>query len=175
MNNNHKDFKNFLDESHKTPEHLDSKVMTLISNELQVSHSVVFSKILGVQGFIGILTMLFCPQFEMSLTNNYDLFHFFHRTFGHSVCMIICGSIFLGSGAFVAGLVLNSAERKHILNSKYLYALSLSAAALSGMYLVGAQFYLNSVIYWTIGALISQIVLFILSSKLKYRLLGASS
>lgn len=175
MNNNHKDFNNFLDDSHKTPEHLDSKVMTLISNELQVSHSVVFSKILGVQGFIGILTMLFCPQFEMSLTNNYDLFHFFHRTFGHSVCMIICGSIFLGSGAFVAGLVLNSAERKHILNSKYLYALSLSAAALSGMYLVGAQFYLNSVIYWTIGALISQIVLFILSSKLKYRLLGASS
>lgn len=175
MNNNQKDFKKFLEISHTTPESLDSKVITLISNELQVSHTVVFSKILGVQGFIGILTMLFCPQFDMSLTNNYELFHFFHRTLGHSLCMVICGSIFLGSGAFVAGLVLNSAERKHILNSKFLYALSLSAAALSSMYLIGAQFYLNSVIYWTIGALLSQMVLFVLSSKLKYRLLGASS
>lgn len=174
MNKINKDFIQFKNSSDETSLELDEKIMTFVKNDLKVSHSKVFFKIVLVQSFIGALTMIFCPQFEMSLTNNYELFHFFHRNFGHTICMLICGSIFMGSGAIFAALLFKAPERKLILSSKFYYSLSLSALAVGVFYLLGANIFINALLFWLLGAFVSQVILFSIGTKIKNYLLHGS-
>lgn len=149
-----KDYNDFLKSNNTPPKHLDSSILDMINAELNPSHKVVFGKLVMVQGFIGLITMLFCPQFNLSLTNNYDLFHYFHKTFGHQVCMVICGSIFLGSGAIFASYILKERELNKIKNSRFLYYVVLSIIAVTVFLAFGAEIYLNLVIFWLLGAVI---------------------
>ena len=75
MNN---DYQDFLQSDHQSPKELDAKIKNSIHEKMNPSHKLVFMKLISIQGFIGFVTMLFCPQFNFSLTNNYDLFHYFH-------------------------------------------------------------------------------------------------
>lgn len=147
------DYNDFVNSDLKTPDHINSTVLNMVNSDLNPSHKIVFGKLTLIQGFIGFITMLFCPQFEFSLTNNYDLFHYFHMTFGHEVCMIICGSIFLGSGAIFASYLLNEGEVNKIKNSKLLYYMALSIVAVTVFILFGAQIYLKLLGFWLIGAI----------------------
>ncbi|MBC76085.1 MAG: hypothetical protein CME64_08720 [Halobacteriovoraceae bacterium] len=154
------DYKDFLNDSHKTPKRLDESVLHMVHSDLDPSHKVVFIKLALIQGFIGVLTMLFCPQFNLSLTNNYDLFHYFHTNFGHAICMIICGSIFLGSGAIFAASILSKAELKKIHSCAPLYYMGLSIIAVSAFMILGAEVYLNLLTFWLLGAICSGLLLF---------------
>lgn len=174
MNKMEKDFIQFKSEEVLTPKVLDQKILSFVKKDLEASHPQVFFKIIIVQGFIGALTMIFCPQFDMSLTNNYELFHFFHRNFGHTICMLICGTIFMGSGAIFAALLFKAPERKLILASKFYYAMALSGLAVGTFYFLGANIYINALSFWLVGALSSQIILFTLGAKLKNYLLRGS-
>lgn len=155
-----KDYNDFLHETKKTNSSLDKSVLDMVHLDLNPSHKVVFFKLTLVQGFIGFLTLLFCPQFNFSLTNNYDLFHYFHTNFGHAICMIICGSIFLGSGAVFASYILTQGEVNKIRNSRFLYYTGLSILAVSSFMLFGAEIYLNLLSYWLLGAIGGGMTLF---------------
>ena len=61
------------------PEDLSERILSFVQSDLNPSHKIVFTKLLAIQGFIGFLTLLFCPQFNLSLTNNFELFHYFHH------------------------------------------------------------------------------------------------
>lgn len=150
---NKQDFESFTQGETPSPTHLDERVLTFVHNELNPPHQKVFLKLVLVQGFIGALTLLFCPQFNLSLTNYYDLFHFFHMTFGHKICMIICGGIFLGSGAFFSTYILSNEEVNQIKKSRFLYYTGLSILAVSTFMVFGAEVYLNAVIFWLIGSI----------------------
>ena len=152
MNN---DYKDFLNETAKTSKALDKKVLKLISDELKPKKKYVLIKLITVHAFIGTLTMLFCPQFNMSLTNNFEVFHYFHHTFGAVICNIICGAIFLGSGAIFASSILSMSELKYVQSNSFFYYLSLSIFFVSSLFLFGAQAYLNGVLFWIAGAIIS--------------------
>lgn len=175
MNNqNQKDYQDFKNApSENVPSHLTEDILKFVKSDLDPSHAIVFSKLVAVQAIIGTITMLFCPQFNMSFTNSYDLFHYFHHTFGETICMLICGSIFMGSGAIIASYLLSEGEVKKIKNSKLLYYMSLTIVALSSFYFLGAQIYLNITLYWIIGALTTGLSLFhfntLLRSKLSLR------
>ena len=168
----HKDYNDFLQETEKTTSTLDESVLSMVHLDLNPGHKVVFFKVTLIQGFIGFLTMLFCPQFNFSLTNNYDLFHYFHQTFGHSVCMVICGSIFLGSGAVFASYILTQGEVNKIRNSRFLYYTGLSILAVSSFMLFGAEIYLNLLSFWLIGAIGGGITLFEINSILRKNILN---
>ena len=74
------DFQEFLAASEKRlspPEHMQNNILEYVKSELQPSHHIVFSKLIGIHTFIGILTLTFCPQFTMSITHNQKLYHFF--------------------------------------------------------------------------------------------------
>jgi hypothetical protein len=146
------DFKVFLESSKKSPVYLDDKVIKYIHNELNPNYLKVLLKLIMIQAFIGTITMIFCPQFSYSLTNNYDIFHYFHMNFGAQVCMLLCGCIFVGSGALFASTILTKAEIKKIKKHKYLYYTCLSIIFLSLFILIGAKVYLNLVVYWILGA-----------------------
>jgi hypothetical protein len=144
----------------QVPAKLKESIFSLVKKDIQPDHKVVFFKLIFIQAVIGVMTMLFCPQFEMSLTNSYDLFHFFHKTFGHKVCMVICGSIFIGSGALVANSILTKAEIKRIKGSSFLYYMTISSITVSAFLLLSQNTYLSLVPYWFTGATVSGIVFF---------------
>ena len=113
--NDKKDFQDFLNSKGvNPPNELSNKILSFVQADLNPSHKVVFFKLLLIQAFIGFLTLAFCPQFNFSLTNSFDLFHYFHHKFGENICMAICGSIFIGSGAVFAAYLLKSAEIRKI-------------------------------------------------------------
>lgn len=155
-----KDYNDFIKPSKKVPDHLNESILSMIYSDLNPSHKVVFAKLTLIQGFIGFITMLFCPQFKFSLTNNYDLFHYFHKNFGHQVCMIICGSIFLGSGAIFASYILKEGEIKKIKNSRFLYYMALSIIAVAVFMIFGAEIYISLLAFWLIGAIGGGVIAF---------------
>lgn len=167
------DFQNFLKTDHQmVNSELDQRILGIVAKELNPSHQKVFFKLISIQAFIGTLTLLFCPQFQLSLTNNYELFHYFHHRFGENICMMICGSIFLGSGSIFATYLLNRVEIQKIQQSTILYHLSMSIIFLSVFLLIGTGAYLVLNIFWLLGASISGILLFEMNRKIKSTILG---
>lgn len=160
MNN---DYNDFLQGNKESPTKLDCEITEMVFKDMIPDHKILFLKLTLIQGFIGFLTLTFCPQFNFSLTNNYELFHYFHHTFGHSVCMIICGAIFLGSGALFAKMILSSSEIESIRKSKFLYYMGLSILALATFMILGAKIYLHLVLYWLVGAIFGGILILELS------------
>lgn len=104
--------------------------------------------------------MLACPQFQMSLTNNYEVFHYFHYRYGEAVCMMICGSIFLGSGAMVASVAMNKGEVRMIRKVKTFSFFSLASISLLSFLLLGAEIYLSAAFFWLLGGGISGTIFF---------------
>ena len=155
---------NFLDfmnsEGVTPPDGLSNKLLDYVRNDLNPSHKTVFGKLLSIHVFIGFLTLIFCPQFNLSLTNNYELFHYFHHKFGESICMAICGSIFVGSGALLAVYILKAGEVRKIRESRFLYYFSITSIAITTFLLLGVDAYLNLAIFWFIGAYVGGLVLF---------------
>jgi hypothetical protein len=169
--NGHIDFEIFekLDDQAPT-EKISNEILSFVNLDLNPTHKSVFIKLLSIQAFIGFLTLLFCPQFQLSLTNSHQVFHYFHHTFGEQMCMILCGSIFIGTGAFFASYLLKFSEIKKIRESKFLYYISISSIALSSFMIQGAEIYLNLMAFWFIGACTSGLIMFEISFKIKREL-----
>jgi hypothetical protein len=123
-----KDFQDFCDSNSQSPsKNLDNTILNYVAEDLRPSGFHCYFKLFSVHAFVGVLTMLFCPQFGLSLTNNYELFHYFHLTFGMAICTALCAGIFMGTGALVAGFVLNSNEIKVIRQKAFLTYLSIAS------------------------------------------------
>lgn len=168
---NRKDFIDFVEaQSMKAPKNITNEVLSFVQKDLNPSHKIVFAKLFSIQAFIGVITLIFCPQFDLSLTNNYELFHFFHYKFGESICMMICGSIFIGTGAIFAATLLKSSEVRAIKESKVLYYLSLSILFLSSFMLIGSKVYLILAMYWLLGATLGGIIAFESSRYIRNRI-----
>ncbi|MFT6631194.1 MAG: hypothetical protein ACJAS4_001143 [Bacteriovoracaceae bacterium] len=155
-NSYQKDYSSFKSSNELAPTQ-DSRqaILKHIKEDLSVEHKSVFFKTLLIQAFIGTLTLLFCPQFNMSLTNNFELFHYFHHTFGDQICMTICGGIFIGTGSFFASTILKASELRLITNHKFFYLFFISGFLITGLLLFGAEIFLAGLVFWLAGALIS--------------------
>lgn len=162
-----KDYNDFLQAREVTPSSLDKNVLNYVKSDLNPEHKAVFFKLTLIHGFIGLITMLFCPQFNFSLTNNFDLFHYFHMNFGHQVCMMICGCIFLGTGSIFATYILSQGEINKIKSSRILYFTALSILAVSLFMLFGAKIYLNLVFFWLLGSVFGATALFEINRVIK--------
>jgi hypothetical protein len=153
LNNDYTSFKNSQELGPNSL--LRDSILNHVKEDLSVDHKAVFIKTLLIQAFIGVLTLLFCPQFEMSLTNNFELFHLFHHSFGSQVCMMICGSIFIGTGALFASSILRTSELQLITKNKFLYLTFISGFLITGLLLFGAEIFLAGLFFWLLGAFIS--------------------
>jgi uncharacterized protein YneF (UPF0154 family) len=148
-----KDFEEFSKASRPGPKAaLSQAILERVRSDLEPSVSLVFTKLLLVQSIVGVMTMLFCPQFNLSLTNNYDLFHFFHRNFGQTICMAICGGIFVGSGAVIGSFLLRKTEMNQVAKRPLLYYFALASVFLSAFMLLGVDVYLEAALAWVAGS-----------------------
>ena len=164
------DFNDFLEnEDAVPPKELEQLLIKRVEADFSPLHSVVFIKLLFVQAFIGFLSLLLCPQFELSLTSNFELFHFFHHNLGIYWCMTACGTVFIGSGAMVASLILGKLERAKVLSSKGLYFMAITGIALSFFVIFGTRIYIDLIAFWVLGATISGIIsMFSMDLLLRY-------
>jgi len=136
----------------KPPKGLDSKILKFVKGDLIPNHKIIFGKLFLIQAFVGTLVLLFCPQFDFSLTGNYELFHFFHRNLGIYGCTAVCGGIFLGSGLFFANFILQRGELAAIRKSRMLYPMALSGVFILIFLFMGAKVYLDLSITWFFGS-----------------------
>ncbi len=161
MVNPNTDFQDFTTREDVSPNNeLNQKILENVKNDLSSSHLTVLGKLVSIQGLIGLLTLLFCPQFNFSLTNNTEVFHYFHNNFGESICMIICGAIFIGPGAILAAYLLKYSELKMIKQSRFLYYFCLVSIFLLIFIIMGAEVYLKLTSFWILGATLSGVILF---------------
>ena len=163
-----KDLKDFIQNNEMNPSSkLDDTVLSFVKDDLAYNKKTIFMKLVLIQSFIGILTLLFCPQFQLSLTNSHELFHYFHHTFGKNICMMICGSIFVGSGALFAGTVLNLRELRIINDSKLLFYVMISIFALFIFSIINTELYLTLSLFWLVGASLAGITMFSIGLSFK--------
>ena len=81
--------------------------------------------------------------------------------------MMLCGGIFLGSGAVAAGLILNSYELQKIYRSKVQYYFALCSIFIGVFMVIGVEVYLEVLSFWIIGAFLVGLLSFVVSMKAK--------
>jgi len=164
------DYNDFISSKQSLPsKEIDFDILKRVKNDLCPSAKIVFSKLLGIQLGIGTLTLLFCPQFGLSLTNHYELFHYFHRTFGSLICNAVCGLIFIGLGSLLAVGLFKKSEIQLVFRSLILYSVLVTAIIISFFILFGAQVYFEAAIIWSLSVIVCQIVILTLGKLVKSR------
>ena len=171
IDKDHEEFSSFLNAPETLPSReLDLHVLTHVKEKLNPAFSILLFKLSLIHGFIGAITLLFCPQFELSLTANQEMFHIFHRLFGYYGCLAACGCIFLGSGALFASLLLNRDEVR-VINSKfYAFFPSLAVLSLGIFFAFGAKLFIDIILAWSLGGIIGSAIIFYLSNKLQLKI-----
>jgi hypothetical protein len=169
--NDQEEFKNFLKADELLPSRkIDLSILSQIQSKIDPPFTTIFFKLSIIQAFIGLLTMLFCPQFELSLTANQQSYHYFHITFGYYGCMAICGVIFLGSAALFASLILSRDEVRKINSYSYLFFPSLCILTLLIFFVLGAKLFVESMLFWSLGGTLGSILFFYLGAFFKNNL-----
>lgn len=160
MNNNlQEDLLDFLNsDCQKTPSDLKERVGMMILSELNPALKIIFFKLISIQVFVSSLTLIFCPQFDFTLLSRFDISQFFHISFGHYGCSLICGAIFLGSGSLFANIILRPVEIIKIKSSRPLYHLAISGIFVGIFSLLGSQIYLDLTLFWIFGSFVGSTI-----------------
>jgi len=143
-----------------------------ISQKLNPSLSKIILKLSGIHFVVALLSLGFCPQFHMSLFGFKAFYLFIHDTFGHEMCSLLCGIIFLGSGALVSAFVINFDEKRVLGKQLILFYFAATLISLVGFYLFGAVFISELYIAWSLGAIIGSLLIFKLAFLKKESLLS---
>ena len=151
----------------RVPAQVHARILRYVKAELQPAAALVFAKLLVVQAVMGVLTLLFCPQFELSLTNSVELFHYFHHTYGASVCALVCGAIFTAPGAVFAAYLLRTAEVCKVKRAGLCYHLAIAGVALLAFFLFGADVFNQLALFWFTAAALTATLLFDLNLWLR--------
>ncbi len=166
------DFNDFQKNNTSAPPlELTVSVLKMVRDDLQPSFKIVISKLIVTQLILGFITLLFCPQFNLSLTSNLGLFHYLHNSFGSNVCMVMCGGIFMGFGAFFVSSVLSESEIKLIRSKSLILYLALSIFVLPIFMIFGADIYKELTYFWVVGATFCGFFMFDLGLKVKRAIL----
>jgi hypothetical protein len=171
MNKNNEwlnDYEDFLSEASPPPEKLNQTVIGRMKALLNPNPLQVFSKLLGINIFVGFLSLAVCHQFGLNPFNTkFSLDQLFMSVGGHAACMVFCGVLFISVGVFAAGLFLSSEEIRSFRKHKFLQNLSLGVASISFLVLFGADIALGFGLLWMIGALMGGVGSTMVVSKLR--------
>ena len=127
-------------------------VLCYIRSDLRRRHRQIFVKFLAVQAVMGLLTLLFCPQFDLSLISDVELLHYFHHRYGASICALLCGAIFTAPGAVYAAYMFTHDEVQTIKTAGSRSHLAIAALALLVFYVCGADVFSYTTLLWFVAA-----------------------
>lgn len=155
------DYLSFL-QSTKTPsKDLDLAVLIGVRKLKQKEWLTFLLKIGAIHFISGLVTFFFCPQFGLNpFKSSPHLPHIF-MSYGVWACGLLCGSIFMGSGALIRFAFFDQRERV-LADKKGLKVTLILSSLIYGLFmLVGSQigtmmlnYSIVFFIFWLIGALL---------------------
>ncbi|MBC7386164.1 MAG: hypothetical protein H7301_08410 [Cryobacterium sp.] len=135
------------------PKMLSESVLGRIQTQLNPSPFSVFVKLATIHFIVGFATLAMCPQFGISLTSSMGLMQYLMQ-YGESVCMLGCGTVFMGVSFLVASLVLRPEEVKVLRRNRVLQISVLASLSLGGIILAGGEVELPTGMAWALGTII---------------------
>lgn len=142
-----------LIESVNVPISHSTNVLAQIHQELNPTSLKVFGKISLIHFAMGLLTLLFCPQFGISVTSGLGLMPYLMK-FGDSICMLGCGAVFTSLSLFTASLVLKPEEVRVLKQNQILQLATLSTLSLGAFLCIGGEIVFALGLAWILGAII---------------------
>lgn len=149
------DYSEFLNaEETRVPHELNESVLENIRSLLNPSAWNVFAKLLGIHLVVGFFSLGVCHQFGMNpFGTTRSLSDWFMDMWGHSVCMVGCGVIFVSFSILAAGYFLSVEEVKALKRTEFLQTLALGVVSLVGFAAFGTELALTFAGLWLLGAL----------------------
>lgn len=152
-----KDFLEFLNTAPSpVPNPLTQLVLKKMTHLMNPSPWTVFSKVVQVHFFVGFLTLLFCPQFGVSITSQLGLMPYLMH-YGHEVCMLGCGAVFTGFSVFTASWILKPEEIKALKANSLLQFFVLTSLSIGFFIALGAKIIFTLGLFWMVGAVLGAI------------------
>lgn len=149
------EFSEFMESDIITPpEALSQKILSRTKKLINPSPWLVFLKLLGIHSIFGTLSLAICNQFGLNPFNTHLSLSEYFMTFGHSVCMTLCGVIFVGFSLLAAWMILSRDEFYVIKKNYLIQVFSLSFLSLAVFVALGAHISLSIAILWTMGAVL---------------------
>lgn len=146
------DFNDFLSTKPIEPSHdVSRQVRTSVFELLNPSSFKVFSKVVVIVFFVGLINLLLCPQFGLGFVRESFIGDLF-MSFGYVGCKIACGAFFLGTSLFVGTFFLKSEEIKVIRAHRFLQVTLLSSLFLAGFVAAGADIFIHAMLFWLFGS-----------------------
>jgi hypothetical protein len=162
-------FLEFTDSEPVTPPtRLTEKLRITVSQDLRPAIWKIFTKLAGMQAACAILTLFFCPQFEIGFAKHDHLADLVKHSGGFGF-MIVCGMIFLGGGAVIAPFFLKQAEMKAIERSVLIYFPSAALLAVMLFYSLGADIDWPLALPWFLGGTFGSVIGFELVKYFRFR------
>ncbi len=163
------------DDATVTPREVTHKVFATMEKLIHPSAQLVFVKILGFHLAVGFLSLSVCHQFGMNpFGTDSSLDTWFMAMWGHNVCMIVCGVLFLGLSLLAAGYFLSIEEVRAFKRTEFLQTLALGLCSLLIFAIFGAELALTVAGLWLLGALLGGFLATEAVWKIKRYKIGAS-
>lgn len=151
-----KEYSEFLENPEvEVPQDLSEKILGNIHQLLNPSAWIVFAKLLSIHTVVGFLSLGICHQFGMNpFGTNRSISDWFMEMWGHNVCMVGCGIIFVSFSIFAAGFFLTIEEIRALKRTEFLQTLSLGITSLIVFAVFGSGVALTIAGLWLFGAMI---------------------
>jgi len=161
MNRKSSEYLSFLQSDEKPSQKLDSQVQASFELKAKKEWYVFLVKLGAIHLFSGLITLSFCPQFGLNpFRASPHLPHIF-MSYGLWACGFFCGSIFMGSGAFLRWIFLSSRDRFMIAPKGLQATLILSAVLYGSLMMLGrnstqqlASFSIAFFLSWVVAAVL---------------------
>ena len=149
------DFKEFVQaEGVPVPNDVSEGILKRVRADLNPSAWKVFAKLLGIHLVVGTLSLSICNQFGLNpFHTNFSLSEYFMK-FGHSICMVLCGFLFVGLTFALGMLIFRKEELLVLSRNAPLQVFGLSVLSLAALITFGAEVVFGIGILWLIGAVI---------------------
>lgn len=150
-----KEFNEFMSaQPIEPPKHISDLILMNVKKMMNPSPWIVFLKLLVVHSIFGTLSLAICNQFGLNPFNTQLSLSEYFMTFGHTVCMPLCGVIFVSFSVLAAWMILNRDEFRVLKKNYFIQIFSLGFLSLATFMALGAQMSLGLSILWLTGALI---------------------
>lgn len=146
-----KEFSKFLEtDPVAVPNEIGAPVLHQVEQDLNPSPWRVFRKAGLIQVVMGFITLLFCPQFGLSLTGIHGIMHVFMR-YGDTACMFGCGLLFAGSSLLVSSIALSPDEVRAFRKHRTLQFALLGLLTMGTFLCLGAEVWETLTLVWLAG------------------------
>lgn len=153
-----REYVDFLSNSDvRPPQHITDRLRSVVHSELFPSPWLVLVRLSSIVFFVGLLNLVFCPQFGIGFVRESGLFEVFMK-FGHQACKVFCGAFFLGTGLFLSAFILSPQDLRIIRQHRFLQVSVVSSLSLIFFVAAGGAVYFAIASYWLLGAIVGGVL-----------------